>query len=349
MPAVEDRPQWGVDRLQLEVPKGHVQRRDAASAQQTGEPPPLSRGTVLDLAELPEDVTLIGIQAEPQAAFPQLAAGAQVLESRAGVPEGHEHGRVVGQTKPFGQRPAHEPLRAAGRLARVRDGLADGPGRGSELPVINDQRPRRPGTVGVREDLFVHAALGREVVAQEIVDLGEPATPVEDGEQLQAVALQEPGIGLLVQGRPPELHPVFLAEALHLAVPEHRQSGQRGHDHGHAKVLVALAELLHGGLLVRVAHEVHVALEDLRVELQGFADQLSVARPILVAEHVHERAVVDAMHPQRPDEVALQHPERLGQEERAGHFRRHAIHHFTPELDRHPGVEVSLAHRMLGT
>ena len=72
--------------------------------------------------------------------------------------------------------------------------------------------------------------------------------------------------GLLVALRPPELHAVLLGEALDLAVPEHRQAGQRGEQRGHAEVLVAAPELVDGGALVGVAHEVDVAAEDARVE-----------------------------------------------------------------------------------
>ena len=61
-----------------------------------------------------------------------------------------------------------------------------------------------------------------------------------------------------------------------------------------------------------------------------------IARAVLVAEHVHERAVVDAVHAERPDEVALEHPERLGQQERAGHLGRDPVDDLAPELGRHP-------------
>ena len=145
---------------------------------------------------------------------------------------------------------------------------------------------------------------------------------MEEREDLAFVTLDEPRIRLLVQHRPAELHPVLLAEALDLPVAQHRQPGERREDRRDAEVLVALAELLERGLLVRVAHEVDVALEDLRVELDGLLDDLPVARPVLVAEHVHERAVVDAMHAEGPDEVALEQPERLGQQERAGYLLR---------------------------
>ncbi len=157
--------------------------------------------------------------------------------------------------------------------------------------------------------------------------LGEPGALVEQREDLALVARDQPRVGLLVEHRPAELHAVLLAEALDLAVAEHRQARQGREHRGDAEVLVALAELLDRGLLVRVAHEVDVALEDLRVELDGLLDRLPVAGRVLVPEHVHERAVVDAVHPQRPDEVALEQPERLGQQERARDLRGDPVDH----------------------
>ncbi len=171
---------------------------------------------------------------------------------------------------------------------------------------------------------------------------------MEQREDLALVPFDEPRVGALVERRAPELHAVLLAVALDLAVPEHRQARERRHDHRDAEVLVALAELLDGGLLVGVAHEVDVALEDLRVELERVLDELAVALAVLVTEHVHERAVIDAMHAERPHEVALEHPERLGQQERARDLVGDAVDHLAPELGRHPPVELGLGHRVLG-
>ena len=134
------------------------------------------------------------------------------------------------------------------------------------------------------------AAVARDVVQQEVARLGEVAAPVEQRDDLALVALDQPRVGLLVHRRPPELHPVLLGEPLELAVPEHRQPGQRRQQRRHADVLVALAELLDRRLLVGVVHEVDVALEDLGVELEGLLEHPPVARVVLVAEHVHERA-----------------------------------------------------------
>ena len=177
--------------------------------------------------------------------------------------------------------------------------------------------------------------------------LGEPRPPVEQREDLALVPLDERRIGLLVEPCAAELHAVLLGVALDLAVAEHRQPGERRHDRGDPEVLVALAELLERRLLVRVAHEVDVALEDLGVELEGLADELSVAGAVLVAEHVHERAVVDAVHAERPHEVALEHPEGLGQQERVRHLGRDPVDDLAPELVRHPPVELLLRDRVL--
>ena len=171
---------------------------------------------------------------------------------------------------------------------------------------------------------------------------------MEQREDLPLMALDQPRVGLLIERRPTELHAVLLAEPLDLAVADHRQPGQRRHHRRDAEVLVALAELLDRGLLVGVAHEVDVALEDLGVELEGLAHQPSVAGAVLVTEHVHERAVVDAVHAECPHEVALEHPERLGQQERVGHLGGDPVDDLAPELDRHARIELGLAHGVLG-
>ena len=215
--------------------------------------------------------------------------------------------------------------------------------------MVDDQRSLAARPVRVGEDRLVDDARRRhQVVQQEVARLGEPGAAVEEREDLALVTLDQPRVGLLVEHRPAELHAVLLAEALDLPVAEHRQPGECREDGRDAEVLVALAELLERRLLVGVAHEVDVALEDLRVELDGLLDDLAVAGPVLVAEHVHERAVVDAVHPERPDEVALEQPERLGQQERARDLRRDPVDDLAPELVRHPAVELGLRDGVLG-
>ena len=84
--------------------------------------------------------------------------------------------------------------------------------------------------------------------------------------------------------------PYFSANPSNWPCPNIGRPGQRRQQRRHAEVLVALAELLDRRLLVGVVHEVDVALEDLGVELEGLLEHPPVARVVLVAEHVHERA-----------------------------------------------------------
>ena len=225
------------------------------------------------------------------------------------------------------------------------------PGRVAVPVVIEDERPRSAAPVGVRVDVLVDpAAVGRQVVQRELVGLGEVPAPAQQRHDLALVARDQPLVRALVQRGAPELHAVLLGEALELPVAEHRQAGQRREERRDAEVLVALPELLDRGLLVRVVHEVHVALEDLRIELQGVPQDPPVLVVVLVAEHVHERAVVDAVHAERPHEVALEHPERLGQEQGVRHLRGDPVHDLAPELLGHGGVELRRGHRaVLGT
>ena len=344
----EDRPQRAVDRLELELAEGVVQRRDATPAESRGQARPLTGDPVPDLAEFPEHVPAVGLDGQSQAVLPQFAARPQVLETAARVPEGHEGRGVVGEPEALRERSAHESFRAVRRLERVCGRVADRARGGRETVVVHDERALRAAAVRIGEDVLIDAARGDEVVEQEVARLGEPGASVEEREDLALVTLDEPGIRALIQRGPPELHPVFLAVPLDLAVAQHREARECRHDHRDAEVLVALAELLERRLLVRVAHEVDVALEDLGVEFEGLAHDLAVARAVLVAEHVHEGAVVDAMHPEGPDEVALQHPERLGEQQRARHLGGDPVDDLAPEFDRHPNVEFGLADRMFG-
>jgi len=56
---------------------------------------------------------------------------------------------------------------------------------------------------------------------------------------------------------------------------------------------------------------------------------------------------VDAVHAERPDEVALHEPEGLGEQERVRDLRGDAVHDLAPELDGDRGVERLLRHRRL--
>ncbi len=124
---------------------------------------------------------------------------------------------------------------------------------------------------------------------------------------------------------------------------EQRQSRERGQHEGRSEVLLPRAERLGCRLLVGRGQVVHVALEVARVTLQRPAQQQPVLGVALPRQQVHERAVVDAVQPQRPHEVALQQPERLGYQQRVRRPGGHRIDHLAPELARHRRLELRLA------
>ena len=215
--------------------------------------------------------------------------------------------------------------------------------------MIDDQRTLAAATVRVREDVLVHPALvGEEIVQTEVVGLREELAAMQQRRDLALVPGHQLGIGHLIVVRATVLHAVPLGEALDLAVAKHRQPRHRRHHRADPEVLVALPELVDRGPLVRVVHEVHVALQDLRIELERVLHDQPVLRIVLVAQHDHERAVVNAMHAERPDEVGFHEPECFGQQERSGRLRRHPVHDLAPELDRHQGIELGTAEPALG-
>ena len=297
-----------------------------------------------------EDVARVGLELDEEPSLAQLGRRPDELLAAARLTKDHEHPSVGGNPQAVAEAPPNLRLLVA-RLDRVGDRPAY-PAAGLRIPiVVDDERSLARGAhVRVGKDVLVDAtAVDFEVVQEEIADLRELGPPMEERHDLPVVAGDQPGVGPLVPGGATELHPVLLRESLDLAVPEHRQSGQGNKEGGHAEVLVALAELFDGGLLVRVGHEVHVALEDLGVEFKRVAHHQPVFGVALVAEHDHEGAVVDAVHAQGSDEVAFQQPEGLGQQERAGSLHGDSIDHLAPELIGHEGVELGLAHRMLGS
>ena len=129
---------------------------------------------------------------------------------------------------------------------------------------------------------------------------------------------------------------------------EHGQTGQGGKHGCNAKIFIAIAELLDGSLFIGVVHEVDVALEDLRIELERVLDRQAILGVVFVAQHVHERRVVDAVHAQRADKISFHQPEGFGQQQRIGDFGRDAVHDLAPELLRDGRVELGPGHAMLG-
>ena len=215
--------------------------------------------------------------------------------------------------------------------------------------VIDHQGAFATAAIRVGKDIFVHLArIQKEVIEPEVSAFGKEPAMLQQRRNLAIMALDHPRIGTLVIARPPVLHPVFLGEPFDLAMTEHGQAGQCGHHHCHAKAFVALAKLVNSRALVRVAHEVDIALHDVRIELQRVLDDRTILGVVLVAQHDHEGAVIDTVHAQCANEVAFHHPEGFGQKQCAGNLGGHAVHHLAPKLVRHRPVEIGPAHARFG-
>ncbi len=90
-------------------------------------------------------------------------------------------------------------------------------------------------------------------------------------------------VRLFIPVRPSIFHPILLSKPFYLAVPEHGETGQRGHHHADTEVLIAFAKLGDGGLLIWIVHEVHEPLQDLRIELRRVLDDQTVLGVLLVS------------------------------------------------------------------
>ena len=316
----------------------------ALAVERVAEPVPRPLGVGRERAPLQQDDALEAAQIEGESVPVQVAGAAQVLQAVA-VAAGQNHRFAGGQTQSVGETALAQ--HAAG-LVHERRGDVNCPACAVVLVVVENQRTLVAVAVGVGKDVLVHlAAAVPEVVERELGAAGEDVSLGQQRRDLALVARDQAFVGPLVQPRLLELHAVALGKALDLAVAEHRQAGQRRKQSAYAEVLVSVAKLVDGRALVRVAHEVHIALHNVRIELDGLLQIGAVLRVLLVAHHVHERRVVDAMHSQRTHEVALQQPEGLGQQQRSRHLRRNAIHYLAPELIGHQSVELLLRHRVL--
>src|SRR6185369_3724874 len=144
------------------------------------------------------------------------------------------------------------------------------------------------------------------------------------------------------------LHSIFFGIAFDLTVTEHGKTRKCRHQGTDAEIFVPLPKLLDRGLLVGIVHEVDVALENVGIELEGVLDYAAIVGVLLVAQHIHECAVVDAMHTESANEVAFHEPEGFGKEKSAGDFTGNAIDDLAPEFDGHGGIKFRLGKSVLG-
>ncbi|MBA7659949.1 hypothetical protein ES703_67945 [subsurface metagenome] len=130
-------------------------------------------------------------------------------------------------------------------------------------------------------------------------------------------------------------------------MPEQCQSGHGSHHKADPEVFVALTELHNSGFFIRVVHKIYIALQNLRIKLQGIFYQAAVILILFILQHIHEGAVIDPVHSQGPDKIALHQPEGLGQEQGVRSFLGYTVNHFPPKLLRHQAVKLLPGHAVL--
>ena len=106
--------------------------------------------------------------------------------------------------------------------------------------------------------------------------------------------------------------------------------------------------MLDRALFVGVVHEVHITLQDLRIELERILDRHTILGIIFIAHHVHESRVIYAVHSQCSDEITFHQPESLGKKQRFGYFSGYPIHDLPPELVGNFRIKLLFGESMLG-
>ena len=129
-------------------------------------------------------------------------------------------------------------------------------------------------------------------------------------------------------------HAVFFGKAFYLTMPEHRKTRHCYHECTDTEILVAFSELSNGSFFVRVIHKVDKAAQYLRVKFKRVFDCLAVFVVFLFFEHVHKRAVVNAVHTERAHKIAFHHPESFCKQQCIRYFFSTAVDNLAPEFIR---------------
>ena len=100
---IEERAQSFMHGLQLEIDKLVFKIGNAAAIEPIGEPVPGLFSGGMELMPIEEDVALVGVKIEGEAAIEQIAGPAQILETGNGVAPGNYRAVVAAQSETIGQ------------------------------------------------------------------------------------------------------------------------------------------------------------------------------------------------------------------------------------------------------
>src|SRR3954468_4068645 len=128
-----------VDRRELQLPEGVLERGDAGTAEPARKAGP-DAGGVAQLAQIPDDLAFVRVQGDVETPLTELASGSQVLQARALLAKCQPQVVAVTEPQPVRQRPPDEPFRPVGLLDRVWGQVADPAGRFRIAVVKDDER-----------------------------------------------------------------------------------------------------------------------------------------------------------------------------------------------------------------
>ena len=207
---------------------------------------------------------------------------------------------------------------------------------------------RADGAVGISKDIFIESGIvANKVVQHKMIDLGKHGAALEQRRNDAFMMLHQPDIHLLIPHRAAKFHAVFFRKALKLPMPKHGQTGQSGQHDANAKIFFATSKLLYRRFFVGVIHKADITLKNLRVEGHRVFDHGAISGVLFVAQHVHKRAVINAVHAQGAHKIAFHHPKRLSQKQGVGGFDGAAVNHIAPKFVWHQRVKFGFAHGMV--
>ena len=136
-------------------------------------------------------------------------------------------------------------------------------------------------------------------------------------------------------------HAVFFSESFKLSMTKHGQSGHGDHHSTDAKIFIIFAKLCHSSFFIGIVHEVHVTFQNFRVEFQCLFNDIAVFGVFFIFQHIHECAVVNAVHAQGTNKIAFHEPESFCEQQRIGNFFSDAVNNFTPEFFGNLCIKIS--------
>ncbi len=136
-------------------------------------------------------------------------------------------------------------------------------------------------------------------------------------------------------------------QPFNLAMTKHRQSRHRRQHGRNTDIFIPGAKLFNRRFFIRVTHKIDKALQDLRIEGEDVFQGLPIFAILFLLQHIHKGAIVDPVHSQGTDEIALHQPESFSQQQGIRSLNSNPVNQFTPEFNRKMVIELFLTHGVI--